>query len=158
MPDTSAKILQIMNLPDATHWRLPNALPHAVPSGCKVTKPEPLIKKITDEELQQWQLQFKGTDDSAAKCQVKKNSAVVLPAIVNVDIESLKKMIDEQGDKVRALKAGGASKADISADVATLLQLKNQLAQAQGAPAVPPAKDKKQKKARIDYICRKVGV
>ncbi|KAF2347170.1 Methionyl-tRNA synthetase, partial [Trinorchestia longiramus] len=152
MPDTSAKILAILNLPDASHWYLPTALPHAVPAGCKVTKPEPLIKKITDDDLKLWQAQFQGTDEDSSKTPAKKKSTgTASPAAAGapVDVDALERRIAEQGDKVRALKAGGASKADIAADVAVLLQLKQQLALAQGLPAQPQAKNKKQKKGEV---------
>lgn len=52
-----------------------------------------------------------------------------------------------QGDKVRGLKTGGASKEAVAAEVAVLLGLKQQLATAQGIdPATLNAKDKKKKK------------
>ena len=48
---------------------------------------------------------------------------------------------------MRSLKAGGASKGDVAPEVATLLTLKQQLAQAQGAPAAEPSAGSKKKKA-----------
>lgn len=52
-----------------------------------------------------------------------------------------------QGDKVRELKTGGGSKEAVAAEVAVLLDLKKQLATAQGIdPATLNAKDKKKKK------------
>lgn len=61
MPDTSAKILQILNLPTASKCCLPSRLENSIKAGNKVTEPEPLIKKITDDEIKGWQEQFKGS-------------------------------------------------------------------------------------------------
>ena len=48
---------------------------------------------------------------------------------------------------MRSLKAGGASKGDVASEVATLLTLKQQLEQAQGALAAEPSAGSKKKKA-----------
>ena len=51
-----------------------------------------------------------------------------------------------QGEAVRALKAaGGADKSVIDEQVALLLQLKRELAQARGEPAAPPSGSGKKK-------------
>ena len=98
MPDTSAKILGFLSLPDASHWQLPTTLPHAVPAGSKVSKPEPLIKKISDEEVQEWASQFQGKDDDSAQKKKKKSTGAAPAAgpADAVEVERLQKLVAEQ--------------------------------------------------------------
>ncbi|KAK8399895.1 hypothetical protein O3P69_002944 [Scylla paramamosain] len=65
------------------------------------------------------------------------------------EVSRLQALITQQGDKVRALKTSGASKEAVGPEVAILLDLKQQLAAAQGIdPAILSGKDKKKKNRR----------
>jgi len=75
-------------------------------------------------------------------------SATAPAANGNSAVETLEKQIAEQGNVVRELKAAKAEKAAITAEVAKLLDLKKQLAAAQGSDssaAPPPVESKKGK-------------
>jgi len=75
-------------------------------------------------------------------------SATAPAANGNSAVETLEKQIADQGNVVRELKAAKAEKAAITTEVAKLLDLKKQLAAAQGSDssaAPPPAEAKKGK-------------
>jgi len=75
-------------------------------------------------------------------------SATAPAANGNSAVETLEKQIADQGNVVRELKAAKAEKAAITAEVAKLLDLKKQLAAAQGpdsSAAPPPVEAKKGK-------------
>ena len=97
MPVTAGKILTFLNKPPVSDSRLPRALSYAVPAGTKVTEPQPLIKKITDEEVEKLQANFKGdpptdvpTKPAAAGGQVPGS------AVDTVLAEKLLKQVAEQ--------------------------------------------------------------
>jgi len=74
-----------------------------------------------------------------------KPSGTAAPIAAAGDVTELQEKVNEQGNKVRELKSKKASKEDIDKEVKVLLQLKNDLAKAQGVDP-SAAKDKKGKK------------
>ena len=70
------------------------------------------------------------------------------PAPPAADVEGLKAQITSAGDKVRELKAAKADKAEVTAAVGALLELKKQYKAQTGEdfPAAGGKKDKKKKK------------
>lgn len=135
MPDTAENIKAFLNNPPQLR-RLPHLFMQFLPAGHFIQEPKPLITQIDDEVVQKLSKDFGGQTSSEKK--------PVNPA----DIAHLDTLITEQGDKVRTMKASGeASKDEIGAEVAILLDLKKKLAIAQGIdPATLNAKNKKKKK------------
>ena len=99
MPDTSTKILGFLNLPTAAEFCLPSKLCCCVKPGNKVTEPVPLIKKITDEEVQDWQKRFRGQDTNTANTCAKKPSTTPTPSAAAADpveIAELQQLVVDQ--------------------------------------------------------------
>uniref|UniRef100_A0A6A7G2X2 Methionine--tRNA ligase, cytoplasmic n=1 Tax=Hirondellea gigas TaxID=1518452 RepID=A0A6A7G2X2_9CRUS len=147
MPDTSTKILRFLNKPPVSKSKLPSVFCHGVHPGDKVTAPEPLIQKITDEQVQEWQGRFKGPGATDAPAKKTTPEAVINGCPADpAQIKKLEKLVSDQGEKVRSLKAGGASKADVGPEVTVLLELKQQLALSQGVGNKAAAADGKASK------------
>ncbi|XP_071530437.1 methionine--tRNA ligase, cytoplasmic-like [Panulirus ornatus] len=141
MPETAENIKAFLNNPPQLR-RLPHLFMQFLPAGHFIQEPKPLITQIDDEVVQKLSKDFGGQTSSEKK--------PVSPAV----IAHLDTLITEKGDKVRTMKASGeASKDEIGAEVAILLDLKKQLAIAQGIdPATLNAKNKKKKKIRMDKL------
>uniref|UniRef100_A0A669D9X4 Methionine--tRNA ligase, cytoplasmic n=1 Tax=Oreochromis niloticus TaxID=8128 RepID=A0A669D9X4_ORENI len=116
-------------------------------AGHRIGAVSPLFQKLEADQIEALKKKFGGQQvfDSAA---VPAPAAAVEVGTVNqVDPEKAKQLtqaVAEQGEKVRALKAQKAEKAVITAEVAKLLDLKKQLALAEGKnPEPAPQKGKK---------------
>lgn len=71
--------------------------------------------------------------------------------------EALDKSVQEQGNKIRQLKSQKAEKAVIDAEVATLKDLKAQLAAMDGTPAAADASKKPKEKVAKNSFTLKVA-
>ncbi|KAM3620931.1 uncharacterized protein V6R79_003820 [Siganus canaliculatus] len=126
----------------------------ALTAGHRVGTVSPLFQKLEGDQIEALKKKFGGQQTTAYKAASAQPAAVPAPAAaaevatVNaVDPEKAKQLtqaVAEQGEKVRALKTQKAEKAVITAEVAILLDLKKQLALAEGkSPEPAPQKGKK---------------
>ncbi|KAM6977853.1 methionine--tRNA ligase, cytoplasmic [Aplochiton taeniatus] len=124
----------------------------ALPAGHRIGTVSPLFQKLESDQIEALKKRFGGqqtvAQQSPASAQAVPDPAVSGAAVVNgADPERARQLtqaVAEQGDKVRVLKTQKADKAAITAEVAKLLDLKKQLALAEGkAPEAPPQKGKK---------------
>lgn len=142
MPQTSATIQEQLQAPTSINVITENFLP-SLPVGHKIGKPSPLFQRIEADFIAELREKFAGKPEvKPQKKQVAKSTpgdVTVAPASKE-EIDRLTKAVADQGDVVRELKKEKADPAKVSAEVATLLQLKKELAMAQGVD--PNAKDK----------------
>ncbi|XP_067686292.1 methionine--tRNA ligase, cytoplasmic-like isoform X2 [Haliotis asinina] len=133
MPVTSGVIQEQLNAPADCNI-IGSNFTCQLKSGHKIGKPSPLFQKIEAAKIEELKQRFAGKQSSK-------------PAASPEEIERLTQEVTKQGDAVRELKAQKAEKAVISAAVEKLLDLKKQLANAQGAePAAAGKKKGKQGK------------
>uniref|UniRef100_A0A8C9REJ4 Methionine--tRNA ligase, cytoplasmic n=1 Tax=Scleropages formosus TaxID=113540 RepID=A0A8C9REJ4_SCLFO len=111
-----------------------------LPAGHRIGTISPLFQKLEAEQIESLKRRFGGqqdeelrTDYKHAACSTSRSRSWWLTLVLLF-----------QGDRVRALKAQKAEKTLITAEVAKLLQLKKQLAAAEGKnPEPSPQKGKK---------------
>ncbi|KAM8756893.1 methionine--tRNA ligase, cytoplasmic isoform 1-T1 [Acanthopagrus schlegelii] len=140
----------------------------ALSAGHRVGTVSPLFQKLEMDQIEALKKRFGGQQPedeppkkktTAQKAASTQSAAVPAPAtataaaaaevapVNGVDPEKAKQLtqaVAEQGDKVRALKTQKADKAVITAEVTKLLDLKKQLALAEGkSPEPAPQKGKK---------------
>ncbi|XP_051270251.1 methionine--tRNA ligase, cytoplasmic isoform X1 [Dicentrarchus labrax] len=133
----------------------------ALSAGHRVGTVSPLFQKLEVDQIEALKKKFGGQqpeDEPPKKKKTAQTAASTQPAAVpaplaevamvnGVDPEKAKQLtlaVTEQGEKVRALKAQKAEKAVITAEVTKLLDLKKQLALAEGkSPEPAPQKGKK---------------
>ncbi|GFN93078.1 methionine--tRNA ligase, cytoplasmic-like, partial [Plakobranchus ocellatus] len=142
MPETSATIQQQLQAPQNVNVITGNFLP-TLPVGHRISKPSPLFQKIEASFVDGLREKFAGKpEQKPAKKQTGKPASgeATAAAASPEEIERLTKAVSDQGNVVRDLKASKAEPARIAEEVATLLQLKKQLALAQGTD--PDAKVK----------------
>uniref|UniRef100_A0AAQ5ZNT9 Methionine--tRNA ligase, cytoplasmic n=1 Tax=Amphiprion ocellaris TaxID=80972 RepID=A0AAQ5ZNT9_AMPOC len=161
MPEVSQTIRNQLNAPQScvsTMLQGNGTFVCSLCAGHRIGTVSPLFQKLEADQIEALKKRFGGqqvfdTPQSAASTQpaaVPAPAAAVEVVTVNgVDPEKAKQLtqaVAEQGDKVRALKAQNAEKAVITAEVAKLLDLKKQLALAEGkSPEPAPQKGKKKK-------------
>lgn len=92
-----------------------------IPSGHKIGKPAPLFAKLEQSFIDEMKKKYAGPQVLGST-----NSAASASSVAD-----LEKAIQEQGDKVRQLKASTKDKAVWQPEVNKLLDLKKQLAEAQ---------------------------
>ena len=108
----------------------------------EIGQPAPLIKEIKPEEIQNLKQRFAGRSkpSPAAAAAVPANDS-------EASVQKLENEVTAQGDIVRGLKQSKAEKDAIKAAVDKLLELKRQLALAQGKdPKEVSGNNKKGKK------------
>lgn len=146
MPTVSETIREQLNAPRScvtTMLRGSGSFVCALSAGHRIGDVSPLFQKLEADQIVALKKRFGG--------QQKPAQAAAAPAPVaapsGADPERAKQLtqaIADQGDKVRVLKAQKAEKAQITAEVAVLLDLKKQLALAEGkSPEPAPQKGKK---------------
>ncbi|XP_018534426.1 LOW QUALITY PROTEIN: methionine--tRNA ligase, cytoplasmic [Lates calcarifer] len=166
MPSVSHTIRDQLNAPQScinTMLQGSGSFVCTLRAGHRIGTVSPLFQKLEVDQIEALKKRFGGqqpedeppkkktTAQSAASAQPAAVPAPAAPAEVaavnGVDPEKAKQLaqaVAEQGDKVRALKAQKAEKAVITAEVAKLLDLKKQLAAAEGkSPEPAPQKSKK---------------
>ena len=92
MPDTAAQILSFLNKPKALESQIPSLFCHSVASGSAITEPKPLIKKITDEEVQLLQEKFRGEVDAKNAPKSGASGGPPSPA----EVAQLEKIVKDQ--------------------------------------------------------------
>ncbi|KAM9860060.1 methionine--tRNA ligase, cytoplasmic [Aulostomus maculatus] len=156
MPSVSQTIRDQLNAPHScvsTMLQGTGTFVCALSAGHRVGTVSPLFQKLEVDQIEALKKRFGGQQKTSPDTASTPSAAMPAPAaeavaVNGVDPERAKQLtqaVAEQGDKVRALKAQKAEKAVITAEVAKLLDLKKQLALAEGKspePA-PPQKGKK---------------
>uniref|UniRef100_A0A8D3CW17 Methionine--tRNA ligase, cytoplasmic n=1 Tax=Scophthalmus maximus TaxID=52904 RepID=A0A8D3CW17_SCOMX len=138
MPTVSQTIRDQLNAPQSCHNAMfegTGTFVCTLRAGHRIGTVSPLFQKLEVDQIEALKKRFGGQQ-------------VFDVAMVNaVDPEKAKQLtqaVTEQGEKVRALKAQKAEKAVVTAEVAKLLDLKKQLAAAEGKNTEPaPQKNKK---------------
>ncbi|XP_056251398.1 methionine--tRNA ligase, cytoplasmic isoform X1 [Seriola aureovittata] len=167
MPTVSQTIRDQLNAPQScinTMLQGTGTFVCTLRAGHRIGTVSPLFQKLEVDQIEALKKRFGGqqpedeppkkktTAQSAASAQPAAVPAPAAPAaevltVNGVDPEKAKQLtqaVAEQGDKVRALKTQKAEKAVITAEVAKLLDLKKQLAVAEGKnPEPAPQKSKK---------------
>ncbi|RUS85185.1 hypothetical protein EGW08_007089 [Elysia chlorotica] len=134
MPQTSTTIQQQLQAPPSVNVITENFLP-SLPVGHKINKPSPLFQKIEQDFITGLREKFAGKpEEKSAKKQPGKAAAgdATLAPASQEEIDRLTKAVADQGTVVRDLKAAKADPSKVQQEVATLLQLKKELALAQG--------------------------
>lgn len=112
-------LLSFPNLP-----RRKPALQLYLHPGHKIGKPAPLFTKIEQAGLDELKKKYGGNQQTDTTDSAKKPAAT--SALTS--IKDAETAVAAQGDKVRALKASGAEKPIVTAEVGVLLALKKHLA------------------------------
>ncbi|KAM6364797.1 methionine--tRNA ligase, cytoplasmic isoform 2-T2 [Pluvialis apricaria] len=128
-----------------------------LPPGHRVGTVSPLFQKLENDQVEALRKRFGGgqLEDLAVEPQAKRTPPVSEPSPAPATlmapgdpqwIQELTEEVAKQGNHVRQLKANKAEKAQVDAEVARLLELKQQLAVAEGkSPEVPVPKGKRKK-------------
>ncbi|XP_074021009.1 methionine--tRNA ligase, cytoplasmic isoform X1 [Numenius arquata] len=122
-----------------------------LPPGHHVGTVSPLFQKLENDQVEALRKRFGGgqPEDLAVEPQAKQPSPAPATLVAPGDSQLIQELTEEvakQGNHVRQLKANKAEKAQIDAEVAKLLELKKQLAVAEGkSPEVPVPKGKRKK-------------
>nr|XP_055070067.1 methionine--tRNA ligase, cytoplasmic isoform X2 [Misgurnus anguillicaudatus] len=122
-----------------------------LPAGHRIGTVSPLFQKLENEQIEALRKRFGGQQTpNTAAVDTKPNAGVELNSPVNVKADperakQLNVLLTEQADKVRALKAQKAEKSVITEEVGKLLELKKQLALAEGKSPEPSNQKAKKK-------------
>ncbi|TKS70637.1 Methionine--tRNA ligase, cytoplasmic [Collichthys lucidus] len=160
MPSVSQTIRDQLNAPQScinTMLQGTGTFVCALSAGHRIGTVSPLFQKLEVDQIEALKKRFGGQQTTAQAAASSQPATVPAPAapaaaaeavtVSGVDPEKGKQLtqaVAEQGEKVRALKAQKAEKAVITAEVAKLLDLKKQLAVAEGkTPEPAPQKGKK---------------
>ncbi|XP_070814645.1 methionine--tRNA ligase, cytoplasmic isoform X2 [Chaetodon trifascialis] len=158
MPTVSQTIRDQLNAPQScvnTMLQGTGTFVCALSAGHRIGTVSPLFQKLEVDQIEALKKRFGGQQTTAQSAASAQPAAVPAPAaaaaevatVNEVDPEKAKQLTEavaEQGEKVRALKAQKAEKAVITAEVSILLDLKKQLALAEGkSPEPAPQKGKK---------------
>ncbi|KAK5608807.1 Methionine--tRNA ligase, cytoplasmic, partial [Crenichthys baileyi] len=153
MPAVSQTIRDQLNAPQScinTMLQGPGTFVCALRAGHRIGTVSPLFQKLEADQIEALKKRFGGQQNTASTQPAAVPAPAVLAEVkvaVGSDPENAKqlaKAVAEQGDKVRALKSQKAEKDLITAEVSKLLDLKKQLALAEGKnPEPAPQKGKK---------------
>ncbi|XP_014747287.1 PREDICTED: methionine--tRNA ligase, cytoplasmic [Sturnus vulgaris] len=147
VPGVSAAIQEQLQIPPERCGFGPG-LTCTLPAGHRIGTVSPLFQKLEPEQVEALRQRFGGGQDK----QPPPSSASAPPPAPNTSaapgdpklIQELTEQVAKQGNLVRQLKAAQVEKAQVDAQVAKLLELKQQLALAEGrSPEVPKGKRKK---------------
>lgn len=138
MPTVSATIQAQLQLPPPACSILPTNFLCTLPAGHQIGTVSPLFQKLENDQIENLKQRFSG---GQAKASPK--TAAELTTAGPQQIQALTEEVTKQGNIVRELKAQKADKNQIAAEVAKLLDLKKQLALAEGKPLETPKGKKK---------------
>ncbi|KAF9319924.1 putative methionine--tRNA ligase, cytoplasmic protein rar1 [Podila horticola] len=132
MPSTSESIARQLNAPVRL---LPEEFTiDAILSGHVINKAEYLFKRIDEKMEEVWRAKYGGNGSEPVEDKKKKKrgktaapAAPVFEGEKPAEVVALEKQIEEQGVKVRDLKAAKADPAQVTAEVQALLGLKKDL-------------------------------
>uniref|UniRef100_A0A7N8Y2K4 Methionine--tRNA ligase, cytoplasmic n=1 Tax=Mastacembelus armatus TaxID=205130 RepID=A0A7N8Y2K4_9TELE len=146
MPTVSQTIRDQLNAPQSCiSTMLHGTFVCALKAGHRIGTVSPLFQKLEVDQIEALKKRFGGQQPATVPAPAVPAAEVVTTNEVDPEkAKQLTQAVAEQGDKVRELKAQKAEKAVITAEVAKLLDLKKQLALAEGKSSEPvPQKGKK---------------
>ncbi|XP_061582704.1 methionine--tRNA ligase, cytoplasmic isoform X2 [Cololabis saira] len=153
MPAVSQTIRNQLNMPHScinSMLRGTGTFVCVLSAGHRIGTVSPLFQKLEPDQIEALKKRF-GGQQRPSTAQPADAAPAVGPEVkteVGVDAEKAKeltKAVTEQGEKVRALKAQKAEKGVITAEVSKLLDLKKQLAVAEGKNPEPSSQKGKKK-------------
>lgn len=140
MPTVSSTIQTQLQLPlPACHILLTNFI-CTLPAGHRIGTVSPLFQKLENDQIENLRQRFGG---GQAKGPTKPVAGEAVTTAGPQQIQVLMDEVTKQGNLVRELKAQKADKNQVAAEVAKLLELKKQLALAEGKPSETPKGKKK---------------
>nr|KAF6369551.1 hypothetical protein mMyoMyo1_012802 [Myotis myotis] len=145
MPMVSSMISAQLQLPPAACSILPTDFLCTLPAGHQIGTVSPLFQKLENDQIENLRQRFGGgqlEESLVLKAKVSPKPAVIETAGPQ-QIQMLMDEVTKQGNIVRELKAQKADKNQVAAEVAKLLDLKKQLALAEGKPLETPKGKKK---------------
>ncbi|KAI5280628.1 methionine--tRNA ligase, cytoplasmic isoform X1 [Manis pentadactyla] len=148
MPTVSATIQAQLQLPAPACSILLTDFPCSLSAGHQIGTVSPLFQKLENDQIESLRQRFGGSqleESSELKAKVSPNPAVV-ETMTTAGPQQIQVLMDEvtrQGNIVRELKAQKADKNQVAVEVAKLLDLKKQLALAEGKPLDNPKGKKK---------------
>ncbi|XP_006757393.1 PREDICTED: methionine--tRNA ligase, cytoplasmic isoform X2 [Myotis davidii] len=137
MPTVSSMIAAQLQLPPPACSILPTDFLCTLPAGHQIGTVSPLFQKLENDQIENLRQRFGG-----GQAKVSPKPAVIETAGPQ-QIQVLMDEVTKQGNIVRELKAQKADKNQVAAEVAKLLDLKKQLALAEGKPLETPKGKKK---------------
>ncbi|KAF6339873.1 hypothetical protein mRhiFer1_010736 [Rhinolophus ferrumequinum] len=140
MPTVSATIAAQLQLPPPACSILPTDFLCTLPAGHQIGTVSPLFQKLENDQIESLRQRFGG---GQAKASPKPAVVETVTAAGSQQIQVLMDEMTKQGNIVRELKAQKADKNQVAAEVAKLLELKKQLALAEGKPLDTPKGKKK---------------
>ncbi|XP_062931339.1 methionine--tRNA ligase, cytoplasmic isoform X1 [Cynocephalus volans] len=149
MPTVSATIQAQLQLPLPACNILPTNFLCTLPAGHQIGTVSPLFQKLENDLIESLRQRFGGgqlEESLELKAKASPKPAVV-ETVTTAGSQQIQVLMDEvtkQGNIVRELKAQKADKNQVAAEVAKLLDLKKQLALAEGKP-LETSKGKKKK-------------
>ncbi|XP_004647061.1 methionine--tRNA ligase, cytoplasmic isoform X1 [Octodon degus] len=140
MPTVSATIQAQLQLPLPACSVLPTDFLCTLPAGHQIGTVSPLFQKLENDQIENLKQRFGG-----GQAKISPSLAVVetVTTAGPQQIQTLMEEVTKQGNIVRELKAQKADKNQVAAEVAQLLDLKKQLALAEGKPLETPKGKKK---------------
>ncbi|XP_076967291.1 methionine--tRNA ligase, cytoplasmic isoform X1 [Tamandua tetradactyla] len=145
MPTVSATIQAQLQLPPLACSILLTDFLCTLPAGHHIGTVSPLFQKLENDQIEGLRQRFGGGQlEESLELKAKPSSKAAVGVTVPQQIHMLMDEVTKQGNIVRELKAQKADKNQVAAEVAKLLELKKQLALAEGKP-LEPFKGKKKK-------------
>ncbi|XP_028854259.1 methionine--tRNA ligase, cytoplasmic isoform X2 [Denticeps clupeoides] len=156
MPTVSQTIREQLRAPEScAHAMLrgEGIFVRSLPSGHRIGTVSPLFQKLETDQIEALRKRFGGQQPKTEKPQDVASTKACVPEApaaraVGADPEKAKQLeaaVAEQGEKVRTLKAQKAEKPVVIAEVSKLLELKKQLALAEGRDPEPATQKGKRK-------------
>ncbi|KAM5334315.1 methionine--tRNA ligase, cytoplasmic isoform 1-T1 [Glossophaga mutica] len=148
MPTVSSTIAVQLQLPPPACSVLPTDFLCTLPAGHQIGTVSPLFQKLENDQIESLRQRFGGgqmEEPLGLKAKVFLKPAAV-ETVTTARPQQVQELMDEvtkQGNVVRELKAQKADKNQVAAEVAKLLDLKKQLALAEGKPLETPKGKKK---------------
>ncbi|KAM7328282.1 hypothetical protein ACRRTK_012374 [Alexandromys fortis] len=140
MPTVSATIQTQLQLPLPACSILVTNFICTLPAGHRIGTVSPLFQKLENDQIENLRQRFGG---GQAKAPPKSAVVEAVPTAGPQQIQMLMDEVTKQGNIVRELKAQKADKNQVAAEVTKLLDLKKQLALAEGKPIETPKGKKK---------------
>ncbi|XP_036025428.1 methionine--tRNA ligase, cytoplasmic isoform X2 [Onychomys torridus] len=140
MPTVSATIQTQLQLPLPACHVLVTSFICTLPAGHRIGTVSPLFQKLENDQIENLRQRFGG---GQAKGSPKPAAVEVVTTAGPPQIQMLMEEVTKQGNIVRELKAQKADKNQVAAEVTKLLDLKKQLALAEGRPIETPKGKKK---------------
>ncbi|XP_036025426.1 methionine--tRNA ligase, cytoplasmic isoform X1 [Onychomys torridus] len=148
MPTVSATIQTQLQLPLPACHVLVTSFICTLPAGHRIGTVSPLFQKLENDQIENLRQRFGGGQleeslELKAKGSPKPAAVEVVTTAGPPQIQMLMEEVTKQGNIVRELKAQKADKNQVAAEVTKLLDLKKQLALAEGRPIETPKGKKK---------------